>query len=356
MTRRIAIACGIGIAAVVAVQPQHARTAHAAYQEIATFSKLPGLQRSGPSEARAVNAMGTVIVGYSWGRDGLLYAVKWTLQNGVWVIGILQRAEGCMHSLAAAVNDAGDAAGHDSTRGGPSRPVLWPFGGGSTVLGCSNDPVSAIVSVYGISGGGQVAVGGAQGAVVWRPGSCAERLPPLVNGGGAAALAVNGDGTIVGGFALPSLGAPASVPVRWAHIMGQWQITQLDHRPGAASGANTLGDLAGRVVVPCALENGCSRATVWYAEGGSVELGTLGGAESWARGINASDEVVGLSTAENGVNTGFFRSEWSGMLKLPVKAQWAAANAVSDVRPDGTRLVVGMDAQGQALVWVIRNP
>jgi uncharacterized membrane protein len=83
---------------------------------------------------------------------------------------------------------------------------------------------------------------------------------------------------------------------------------------------------------------------------------TLGGAESWARGINASDEVVGGSTAENCVNTGFFWSEWSGMLKLPVKGQWAAANAVSEVGPDGTRLVVGMDAQGQALVWVIRNP
>jgi uncharacterized membrane protein len=138
--------------------------------------------------------------------------------------------------------------------------------------------------------------------------------------------------------------------------MGQWQITQLDHRPGGASGANALGDLAGCVVVPCALENGCSRATVWYAEGGSLELGTLGGAESGARGINASDEVVGGSTAENGVNTGFFWSEWSGMLKLPVKGQWAAANAVSDVRPDGTRLVVGMDSQGQGLVWVIRNP
>jgi probable HAF family extracellular repeat protein len=348
MTRRIAIACGIGAAVAVTAQPQHA-------QEIATFSKLPSLHR-GPTEAKAVNAAGTVIVGYSWGRDGLLYAVKWTLQNGVWVIGILQRPVGCMYSLAAAVNDAGDAAGHDSTPSTTRRPVLWPFSGGSTVLGCSNDPVSKLVTVYGISGGGQVAVGGSQGAVVWRPGRCAERLPPLVAGGGSAALVVNGDGTIVGGFASPSLDAPASVPVRWANITGHWQITQLDHRPGGAMGANALGDLAGRVVVPCALENGCSRAAVWYAGGGSVELGTLGGAESWARGINASDEVVGGSTAGNGVNTGFFWSEWSGMLKLPVKGQWAAANAVSDVRPDGTRLVVGMDSQGQGLVWVIRNP
>jgi hypothetical protein len=44
------------------------------------------------------------------------------------------------------------------------------------------------------------------------------------------------------------------------------------------------------------------------------------------------------------------------MLQLPFKGSWAAANGVSDVRPDGTRLVVGMSSQGVAVVWVVRNP
>jgi hypothetical protein len=43
-------------------------------------------------------------------------------------------------------------------------------------------------------------------------------------------------------------------------------------------------------------------------------------------------------------------------LQLPSKARWAAANGVSDVRPDGTRLVVGMSSQGAAVVWVVRDP
>ena len=45
-----------------------------------------------------------------------------------------------------------------------------------------------------------------------------------------------------------------------------------------------------------------------------------------------------------------------GIVQLPFKGRWAAANALSDVRSDGTRLVVGKDSRGQAVVWVVRNP
>ena len=44
------------------------------------------------------------------------------------------------------------------------------------------------------------------------------------------------------------------------------------------------------------------------------------------------------------------------MVQLPFKGRWAAANALSDVRPDGTRLVVGMSSAGEAVVWVVRTP
>jgi uncharacterized membrane protein len=94
---------------------------------------------------------------------------------------------------------------------------------------------------------------------------------------------------------------------------------------------------------------------IWYVAGGSRELGTLGGEHSWARDINSNGEVVGGSTSPTLGNTAYFWSESMGMLQLPVKGRWAAANAISDVRPDGTRLVVGMDSQGQAIVWVVRN-
>jgi probable HAF family extracellular repeat protein len=97
---------------------------------------------------------------------------------------------------------------------------------------------------------------------------------------------------------------------------------------------------------------------IWYAAGGSKDLGTLGGEYSSARDINATREVVGISTASNGVNTAFFWSESLGMLQLPLGKglRWAAANSLSDVRPDGTRLIVGTDSRGNAVAWVVRNP
>ena len=102
--------------------------------------------------------------------------------------------------------------------------------------------------------------------------------------------------------------------------------------------------------------DGCQRAVIWYATGGSRELGTLGGKDSWARDINATGEVVGASTSPSVGNTAYFWSNSRGMLQLPFKGRWAAANALSNVRPDGTRVVVGTNSLGQAVAWVVRNP
>jgi uncharacterized membrane protein len=215
--------------------------------------------------------------------------------------------------------------------------------------------------VYGISASAQVVVGvhGSPGAV-WQPGgTCREDLPLLVAGGAAQAFAVNADGTMVGGDA-------SGVPVRWKKVAEQWSIEQLDTRSGQVFGANATGDLAGYVEIPCGTDAVCQHAFIWYVTGGSLELGTLGGADSWARDINASGEVVGnasgevvgVSTSRRGLNTAFF---WSpdpgvGMVQLPFTGRSAAANAISDVRPDGTRLAVGRNSRGAAVVWVIRNP
>jgi len=145
------------------------------------------------------------------------------------------------------------------------------------------------------------------------------------------------------------------VPSRWRSVNGQWVMEQLDSRSGEVRSANTAGDLAGSIVVPCTLPDGCDRAVIWYAAGGSRQLGTLGGAHSWARGINASGEVVGSSTSPQVGNTAFFWSESRGMMQLPFTGHWAAANAVSNVRPDGSRVVVGMSSTSKPLVWVIRD-
>ena len=111
------------------------------------------------------------------------------------------------------------------------------------------------------------------------------------------------------------------MPVRWTLIGGQWQIEQLDTRPGVVRGANGAGDLAGHVSFPCALADGCQRAVIWYTAGGSFELGTLGGEHSWARDINNSGEVVGGSTAPRIGNTGFFWSSSRGMCSCSCRSK-----------------------------------
>lgn len=94
---------------------------------------------------------------------------------------------------------------------------------------------------------------------------------------------------------------------------------------------------------------------IWYNDGGSRVLGSLGGESTAPRAINAAREVVGLSMISNGTGVPFIWSEALGMRQLPNKGGgWAFA--VSDVRPDGTRIVVGAGGRPFApLVWVVRN-
>jgi uncharacterized membrane protein len=316
--------------------------------QFATLITLPALSNRSPSEAIAVNRLGTVVAGYAWEPKGTLRAVKWTLQvDGSWAIAVLPLATAATGAVARAVNDAGDVGGNDFPITNP-HPMLWPAGGGFNMLGCDDSG-----EVYSMTAGAQVLVGvhrvsGTATPALWRPGSCREDLPSLTPGGEAFATAVSADGTIVGGG--------VGFPLRWTRVGGVWNVEQLDQRTGMVSAANAAGDLAGRVSVSCAQSSGCLRAVIWYANGTVRELGTLGGADGWARGINASGEVVGSSTPSVGTNTGFFWSESSGIVALPIKGKWAAANAISDVRQDGTRLVVGTDSQGDPIAWVVRNP
>lgn len=316
----------------------------------ATFSNLPSFGAGGNSVAHAVNDAGTVIVGEAYDRDGCLHAVKWTLQNGSWVMTVLPWPPGAVSATAAGVDNQGIAAGN-AFSGSGQRPVLWPATGGPNILGCPSDLGSKTVT--GISAVGQVVVGNAGGAAVWRQGSCSEILPRLVQGGASGASAVNGDGTIVGGSAWSG---PDGFPVRWRNAGGQWLIEQLDSLSGSVRGGNAAGDLAGYIYVPCGSDNDCQRAVIWYEAGGFRQLGTLGGDNSVAFDVNASGEVVGMSTSPRVGSTAFFWSESAGMVQLPFKGQYGFARAMSDVRPDGTRLVVGVDSNSKPIVWVVRNP
>jgi probable HAF family extracellular repeat protein len=315
------------------------------------FATLITLDRF--SAANAVNQAGTIIAGFRWrGRIGTNDPMVWTLQYGAWTANALPFAATATSAWAKAVNDQGDVAGDDFA-GSSSHVVLWPSTGGFMMLGCGE-----LGEASAMSAAGQIVVGVdrtvlPRTAAVWQPGACREDLPRLGADGHTFANAVNGDGTIVGGAAAPSELADL-VPVRWRRVSGAWQIEQLDTRSGWAFGANSAGDLVGTARLPCTSGSGqCSRGLIWYAAGGSRDIGTLGGETTTPRGINAAGEVVGLSTLSNGNTAPFLWSEALGMRQLPVQRS-GSAFAVSGVRSDGTRIVVG-EGGGAALAWVVRN-
>jgi probable HAF family extracellular repeat protein len=319
----------------------------------ATLSKLAPIKGGQHGEAYAANRAGTVIVGYSWDQAGLMHPVTWTLQAGVWTITKLPYSPTASSAKAVAINDQGDVAGNDFP-GNTPHAVLWPASGGFVVLGCGD-----LGEGLAITAGGRTVVGVGRGnpvwtAALWQPGACRVDLPPLVAGGTAAARAVNGDGSIVGGTA--ATGAGFNAPVRWRRIGDAWQIEQLAADTGSVQGANAAGDLVGYRQYDCGPDKQCFRGTIWYADGTTRTLGTLGGLTTSPRAINSAGEVVGLSSLSNGTNTAFIWFPTWGMRQLPV-TDGAWAFGLSDVRADGTRLAVGAGGKPfSALVWVVRNP
>ena len=306
--------------------------------EIATLTRLPSLGSN--AEAHGVNGAGTVVVGHSFDRSGLLYAVTWTLQNGSWVIAKLPYAGKA--ALAYSVDDAGDAVGYAGSS--PRRAALWRAADGYLALGCASEEGEALA----ISADGLVVVGHRTGlASVWAlASSCTEDLPPLVPGVGAVARAVNGDGSIIGGYAASvlvfhSLAGTLDPP-------GGSPPESSNSTPDPATFSAPIRQATSPVRSPSPVRwrTAVAEPSSGMRRVGSTELGTLGGEHSSSRDINNQQEVVGMSTNSRGLSTAYFWSESTGMFPLAGNKQ-AFANGLSDVRADDTRLVDGHGRPGE---------
>ena len=303
-----------------------------------------------------------MIVGSSLDRADNLWAVTWTLQNSTWVISKLPAP--VPHpggAVALGIDTFGNVVGYVSLASEAPRLLARcrRIGFARLQQRCRTGECDQREWPDHCRADRQCRAVGNQAAAWYPSGSCTEFLPPLEAGGIAQAWAVTGDGSIIGGIAKPV--SQPLVPVRWVVINGQRQIQQLDTRPGTVRGANESGDLVGTVEIACPAVDGCHRAVIWSASGVVTQLETLGGELSSANDINAEGEVVGSSTTSDGVFTPYFWSASTGMLPLPTGSKGPASRnrgglpfALSDVRPDGTRLVVG--DSGEAVVWIVRTP
>jgi probable HAF family extracellular repeat protein len=243
----------------------------------------------GGAQATAVNNNGQV-VGYApvrlaGGNVSPARAFSWTPAAGMIDLG----GFGADYSYPEAINDNGQVVGWAYDAVGRQRAFSWTDGGGMVDLGgfgCDHGPCAA---AYAVNNRGQV-VGYAEtqrGADItsidphafsWTPeGGMVDLTPALRHGGTAIAYAVNDNGEV-------AIWNDGQVAV-WTAARG---LVNLGFRgtPNAISGT-------GQVVGVTDPVPGVPRAFSWTPEGGLVDIGTLGGFESWAAAVNDQGQVAG---------------------------------------------------------------
>lgn len=138
------------------------------------------------------------------------------------------------------------------------------------------------------------------------------------NSWGGIALGINNDGQVVGrygagsGVPLPSLTIRPGAAFIWDPVQGMRDLGSLGGLNAEAVGINETGQVVGTSETPTG-----GRAFIWDAAGGMRNLGSLGGTWSFGRDINNVGQVVGTSWGANNFGErAFIWDSVSGMRDL----------------------------------------
>lgn len=280
-----------------------------------------GMSGSSDAFARGVSNNG-VVVGDTFG--GGTRAFRWTSSSGYEDLGQLEMLSG--------VNTVyGKSISNDGTR----------------IVGTSYRPSQSLFEGY-------VWVEGATGGVVGNEQMYG--LGTLVPGRDSSAVRISGNGQWVAGEA--SLAAGNGHAVRWSladYATASATILDLGTLGGMYSSAYDVSD-DGRVVVGYATNSAHDSRAFRWVEGGTggaagnqemYDLGTLGGAESWAYALSSDGSVVvGEAYDVDGINEAFRWTEGTGMIRV---AEWLADNGVDT---GSMRLVTARDISDDGNVVV----
>ena len=239
------------------------------------------------SRARAVNSDGQV-VGEAY-ASGVAYERGFcSYQGAAEELATL----GGVRSRAMAINEDGVIAGWAQDAAGKTRPVRWTE---STPVPLPDSGLGGVA--WGLNDAGD-AVGqstvmlGIYHAMLWTEGSSTAIDLGTLGGNYSVAYDINNLGQIVGS-------ADDADGDEWAVLWQGNEITQLDGLPGATwSTARGINDL-GQVILWGDSAAGASRAALWD-DGVVLDLGTLGGEDSWAYGLNNLGQVVGWAELYEG--------------------------------------------------------
>ncbi|HEY5378310.1 MAG TPA: autotransporter domain-containing protein [Pseudolabrys sp.] len=252
-------------------------------------------------------------------------------------------------SQANAVNADGTVVVGSGENSGPAQAFRWTSGG---MVGLGFLPGGSFSDATGVNADGSVVVGSSdsssgQQAFRWTSGGMVG-LGFLLGGTISGASAVNADGSVVVGFSDSLSGDQA---FRWT----SGGMVGLGFLPGGSFGGATGVNADGSVVVGFSTSTNFAGGEAFrWTSAGMVGLGVLpGGTLSQANGVSADGSVVvGYSTSTNVPFGEAFRWTSAGMVGLGVLpgGTFSQANGVS---ADGSVLVGYSDSSSgqQAIRW-----
>lgn len=237
--------------------------------------------------------------------------------------------------FAQAINEKGQVVGGGVDEDGLIRAFIWSEQEGIVDIGSLGTQARAFAvnNLGHVGGTGNTEDETAElSAFIWTPEEGMRALPHF-EVGPSTVTGINDDGVACGwSRGPPPEGAAQGFPqpVRWTADGKIEHLGTLGGNQGIANGINNAGQICGM----SNLEDGTPRAFLWTAAKGMEEIGTLGGNMSEANDINELGDIVGRSNLEErGNRQPFFWSRETGMIDLgTVGGTGGQAFGINDLR------------------------
>jgi probable HAF family extracellular repeat protein len=339
------------------------RSGLAGGERVAAFQGIGSLPGDDASEALAVSADGSVVVGASLGSDSKRHAIRWTSMGGLQALGVV--AGGATSTARAASHDGSVIVGQADAPGSSAVAFRWtPVAGMETLPALTG---STLCTAAGVSGDGSLIVGtcllAGNAGFRWTQAAGVASLGQF--GGGTSrssnAMAVSADGSTIVGSGHPVL----TGAVAWT---AAGQVSVLGHLPQHSAAVATAVSRDGSAVVGYSTDGlGRSQAFRWTETAGMGALGSgqEGLGDLVAAGMSGDAGVmVGWATSAPGeaaviwsAASGWSRLEDFLRTRYLIELNGWTLRRATGISDNGLTLVgQGRNPQGRLEGWVLNLP